>query len=555
MTGDGRPTDVAGWRTALHKASLVQQGDPDYAEAQQVKQEALLRIGDLERQATIADAPQGPGPGASFLAGVGHMLSAGTGEPISGLASAATGGTFREGAQHYREGLANLSDTNPWAEYGGEMTGLVLPAAVAPARAALSPLAGSAVPVGEAVIPGVARRLLAGAGTGATLGGVSGFSAGGEDPGSLEQRVAAGLRGGATGAAVGGLTSYLGSKVQTAGVNTDMARSLEAERIATERAKGRFYDAKATALTKPPEPPPTAPVPDGPPAGPTGGSDLLPSGIRESVARKQLAAQGLPPDKVEEAITRLRGGEPPAAGAAPITTPAPGPSAGGGATAGLPLEPASVAGVPPGLRPGEQATTTTTLENPHENLPPGRGMEVTGNRATPVPPTEPTILEMQEGDPPPAWMAHAQKLGASPEAARQAWLTKTPLDQLPGLSDAQRQGLTDFANKEIAVTKETMGRVQRGAGPSKLAYRQRAFPSPMQSTGAVVRSPIYQHADVIAQRIANDPEIQAQFPAYQGLDQNATRSLLLKQLVANAQAGNPVPALTSIPAFLQRLAR
>lgn len=539
MTGDGRPTDVMGWRTALHKASAIQPGDPDYAEAQQVKQEALLRIGDLERQATIADAPQGPGAGASFFAGVGHMLSAGTGEPIAGLASAATGGSFRQGAASYRAGLENLSEANPWAEYGGEMTGLALPAAAAPARAALSPLVGSAVPVGESVIPGVAARLLRGAGTGATLGAVSGFSSGGEDPGDLGQRVAAALKGGATGATLGGLTSYLGTRVQTAGVDQDMTRQLESERIATENAKGRFYNAKAEALKKPPEPPtppdasPTAPVPNGPPVGPTaGGEATLPSGVRESVARAQLEKLGVPAERIEQEIARQRG----------TSQPQP--------TAGLPLDPASVTGATPpanqaatGLRPGESAAPI-----PGTN---GQGIEVTGTRATPVPPTSPTILEMQEGQPPQAWMDQAAKLGASPEAARQSWLTKTPLDQLPGLSEAQRQGLTDFANKEIAVTKETMARPQRGATQGQLAYRQNA----VKSVGSAVRSPIYQNADVIAKRIVSDPQIQQEFPEYQGLDQNAARTLLLQQLVKNAQAGNQVPELTSVESFLRRLAR
>lgn len=216
-------------------------------------------------------------------------------------------------------------------------------------------------------------------------------------------------------------------------------------------------------------------------------------------------------------------------------------------TAGLPLDPASVTGATPpatpGLRPGEAAAPI-----PGTN---GQGIAVTGTRATPAPPTTPTILEMQEGQPPQAWMDQAAKLGASPEAARQSWLTKTPLDQLPGLSDAQRQGLTDFANKEIAVTKETMARPQRGATQGQLAYRQNA----VKSVGSAVRSPIYQNADVIAKRIVSDPQIQQEFPAYQGLDQNAARTLLLQQLVKNAQAGNTVPELTSVESFLRRLAR
>lgn len=130
-----------------------------------------------------------------------------------------------------------------------------------------------------------------------------------------------------------------------------------------------------------------------------------------------------------------------------------------------------------------------------------------------------------------------------------------PTDALPGLTDAQRKGLTDFANKEIATQKEVMGRTQRGMTGAQAAFRMNlgAGAEPVKAVASLTRSPIFGQAEILANRIAADPELQARFPEYQGLDAGAAKTLLLKQLVANAERGNTIPPLTSLGDFLEGL--
>lgn len=218
---------VQDWIDVLHTASAVPQDAPDYAEARSVVQQALEQIGHLNRTANAADrnaAEKGP---TSLLASTVvpalHGASFGIGEPIAGAASALTGGTFREGAAGYREGLDRLEASHPTAAATSELAGMFAPAAV-PMRAA-----GGVVQAGRAIgIKSALTRVAQGAGTGAAIGGVSGFSSGGEDPGDFDQRFDAAQEGALVGGALGGVLTGGGLKL----------RRLHAERAADLEAKG-----------------------------------------------------------------------------------------------------------------------------------------------------------------------------------------------------------------------------------------------------------------------------------------------------------------------------
>lgn len=383
----GPPNTLQGWRTALHKAAAVPKDSPDYEEAQGVKAEALARIGDLERQGIVSEAPRDPNAALAFGAGLAQSLSAGTGEPISGLASALTGGTFRQGASKYRQGLENLTAGHPYAELAGEGTGILAPGVVgsiAPAgstlRSALG-LTGSAVPVSQDLLTGTAARVLKSAGTGAALGGLSGFSSGGDDPGDIGARLREGVEGSVLGGLLTGGTAALGTGARS----QSLERSLQRARLATglQRDEAGIRDMAArTALNEArledlqqrmergSAAPPASPAPEA----------RLPGGLSESAVRASLAKQGFPTDAIDRVIAKLRAGELP--------------------TGTMPADPQPISEGPPGsnkLRPGESASTQVrsgTATNPDVQH---TEVSVTGRRATPMPPTEPTILEMQEG--------------------------------------------------------------------------------------------------------------------------------------------------------------
>lgn len=198
------PSNLHDWINVLHNAAKVPQGHADYADAQDAMQQALEQIGHLNRVAGTADreamAPEPTGLVASTVAPFAHGASFGIGEPIAGAFDAVTGGSFREGAQRYREGLDRLEASHPTASAAAEIAGMVAPAA-APARASVGAIEAG-IPLR---LPQILARVGKGAATGAAIGGVSGFSQGGEDPGDLSQRVEAAKSGAASGAVIGGI--------------------------------------------------------------------------------------------------------------------------------------------------------------------------------------------------------------------------------------------------------------------------------------------------------------------------------------------------------------
>src|SRR5207247_1920786 len=148
-------------------------------------------IGHLNRVQNQADYAAGQQPGiaaspfASAFEGALHGASLGLGEPIAGVGSALTGGSFREGAAQYREGLGNLEAANPNTAATAETLGGLLPFIV--------PTAGAAAAIKPGVglsLPQVAATLGKAGGQGATIGAGSGCSRGGEDPGDLAARLA-----------------------------------------------------------------------------------------------------------------------------------------------------------------------------------------------------------------------------------------------------------------------------------------------------------------------------------------------------------------------------
>ena len=237
---NGRPPKTVGeWVRYLHIARAVPQDSPDYPQAQEAVRFALQRIRTMNTVANAQDQPvegtgRAVGPGAAAGVGLMHGLSFGAGEPIAGLLAALVPGGqgFREGAQQYRQGLENVGLDQPIATPAGEMSGLALQS--------LLPIA-QGVQAGTrtaAAIPSVRANMLARFGTGmgqanvttpAVLGGIAGFSAGGEDPGDLGARfqgagVGAGL--GAAGAALLGGLGALRVPRWLSGVKREMRAAL-----------------------------------------------------------------------------------------------------------------------------------------------------------------------------------------------------------------------------------------------------------------------------------------------------------------------------------------
>lgn len=213
------PKTVAEWVRYLHTARAVPKDSPDYGQAQEAVRFALQRIRTLNAEANAQEqaAAEGGKPVSTpAAAGVGllHGLSLGAGEPLAGaLAALIPGGQgFREGAAEYRQGLENVGLQHPVATPTGEVGGLALQS-LAPVGQAIrgGSQAAAAIPAGRA---GVLARFFTGAGQAnvapaMTMGGIAGFSQGGEDPGDLGTRLqnaAVGAGVGAAGAAaLGGL--------------------------------------------------------------------------------------------------------------------------------------------------------------------------------------------------------------------------------------------------------------------------------------------------------------------------------------------------------------
>lgn len=194
--------NLSHWLAVLRNAAQVPRGDPRYDDARDVVEQALLQIRHLNRTANQEDrlragATAIPGD-AALGVGLMHSLSLGAGEPIAGFIEKLRGGTFGEGAARYRGGLEEVGAQNPVLEPAGEVAGMLAPAAV-PARTALM-----AARAPGAILDNLLSALRT-VGEGATIGGIAGFSAGGDDPGDMDARLRAGGRSAAIGAALAGL--------------------------------------------------------------------------------------------------------------------------------------------------------------------------------------------------------------------------------------------------------------------------------------------------------------------------------------------------------------
>jgi hypothetical protein len=213
MSNGRPPKTVAEWVRYLHVARAIPQDSPDYPQAQEAVRFALQRIRTLGTVVSAQDQPPVGGPKAvrpdqAVGLGLMHGLSLGAGEPIAGLLAALMPGGqgFREGAQQYREGLENIGLQQPTATPAGDVAGMALQSLTPLSQAVRGgTLTGAAIPSMRA---NALARFFTGAGQtniapALALGGIAGFSAGGEDPGDFRARL--------TGAGVGAGLSALGA--------------------------------------------------------------------------------------------------------------------------------------------------------------------------------------------------------------------------------------------------------------------------------------------------------------------------------------------------------
>lgn len=212
------PKKLADWIRYLHNAAEVPQGSPHYADAQEAVQFALGRIRNLGTAANVAaaeiDFKKQPPAWLAATGGVLHGASLGVGEPLSGVASWLEGKGFREGAQQYRDAWSRLQETSPNAAFGGELAGIVGQSAVPVAQGVKGGKALAQVVTNRG--PNLVSRFLQGAlhsniAPGLALGGIAGFSQGGEDPGDIGARLESGAAGAALGALTQGLFGGLGA--------------------------------------------------------------------------------------------------------------------------------------------------------------------------------------------------------------------------------------------------------------------------------------------------------------------------------------------------------
>lgn len=287
--------NLSHWITVLHNAAQVPRDDPRYDDARDVVEQALRQIRYLNRKANQEDRlragpPAIPGD-AALGVGLMHSLSLGAGEPIAGFIEKLLGGTFAEGAARYREGLEEVGAQHPILEPAGEVAGMLAPAAV-PARTALM----------AARAPGTVLDNLLSAlrtiGEGATVGGIAGFSAGGEDPGDMNARFRGGAQGAAIGAALAGL---LGAALSRAG------RGMPPPSGPNPKPVSLDFD------LLPPESPPisrtnTPPVMSRRPTLPSGGDPLdVPTFLRTDRVTPETPGVLPPSVVIEEFIRRLTG--------------------------------------------------------------------------------------------------------------------------------------------------------------------------------------------------------------------------------------------------------
>lgn len=244
------PESVTDWINVLHNATAVPQDSPDYGDARAVAAQAWARIGHLNRKASTADREaqnfKPSNPVLSGLAGLAQGASLGIGEPIAGVIDAATGGSFRAGAQKYREGLEQAAVSNPATFAVSEFAGQIAPS--------LLPI-NSAVGAVQARVPiSTADKLLRvarGSAAGAGVGGVQGFAAGGDDPGDFSQRFEQAKTGAEVGGVMGAALTGVGLRAGrfTAEKNADLMRrgvedaqaqvNLDASRLRLQRLQER----------------------------------------------------------------------------------------------------------------------------------------------------------------------------------------------------------------------------------------------------------------------------------------------------------------------------
>ena len=286
MPPDG-PQTLTDWIAYLHAAAATPKTSPDYAEARAAMSQALRHIHALNVAETQAEANQTYKPvGAAPAAGLALMrgLSLGTGEPIAGLGSMLTGGSFRQGAQNYRAGAENLDIQHPTLSPAFELAGgLLLPAGTIGQGVTQAVKAG--VPLTLAQGAGLLGR---GALTGAVTGGVSGFSSGGDDPGDIPARLAAGKSGAEMGALLGAITTGLGARLRRGHI--ERAADLQSKGTARAIQSARLAAYEARAAKAIPQP-----------------SDL----------RSQLLAAGVHPENVDAQLARQTRGPVLASRAAP----------------------------------------------------------------------------------------------------------------------------------------------------------------------------------------------------------------------------------------------
>src|ERR1041385_8119699 len=212
------PKTLPEWIEYLHAARAIPSSSPDYSDAQEAVRFALQRIQTLNAVANAGDqaaAEQGKSIGRDPItrtkvalgAGLLHNLGGMSGEPIAGVIDALTGGSFREGAGRYRQGLENIGNQASTALPIGEMLGMSALAAMPVSQGVAGGTKIAQAATQGARGPNMLARVFLGAAPtnvapGAALGAVQGFSAGGADPGDVRAR----LKGGAIGAGVGAAT-------------------------------------------------------------------------------------------------------------------------------------------------------------------------------------------------------------------------------------------------------------------------------------------------------------------------------------------------------------
>lgn len=233
---DFDPSDLRHWINVLRNAALVKKGSPDYDEARDVARMAVRHIKALNVGANMAEANEQPGAIGSTAAALLHGASLGTGEVLSGLSDilpagpvgAKPSGSFRQGAQRYRDAMNAIETAHPLTTFpvvGAEGLGsLALPSASSVQGLKLM---RPGVPVGIKGAANIAAR-------GAVFPAIAGFSAGGEDPGDIPAR----LREAGKGAILGALLTGLAGRVNRGHIervadleNKGTARALTRERL------------------------------------------------------------------------------------------------------------------------------------------------------------------------------------------------------------------------------------------------------------------------------------------------------------------------------------